>query len=76
DHWIEHRCANARRYLDKTENEFLDKVRTLAEQKSKVDFHYYAQGLLKLWLMLHVPIAAGALLVGIWHLTLVNVIVL
>jgi|GEM_PF-123225 len=75
-HWIEHRCKNVRRYLNDTEIDYLEKLRVLAEQKAKIDFHYYAQGLLKFWLLLHVPIAAGAILVGIWHLIIVNVIIL
>jgi hypothetical protein len=76
EHWVEHKCETVSRFLGDSETEYLIKLRNLSEQKAKVDFHYYAQSLLKYWLFLHIPIAVAAILVGIWHLLIVNTIVL
>jgi len=71
--WIDGHIHALRRYLNESELRILERVEKLALRKNQLDAHYALQGVLKLWLFVHVP--AAVLLVGLacWHLLLVNV---
>lgn len=71
--WVNRRLATVRRYLGPAEAKYLDRLADLLHHKSRVDVHYATQGVLKGWLLLHVPVAAATLLLSFWHLLLVHV---
>lgn len=70
--WIAQQVGTARWYLSEREIPFLNQLSEIARTKAKLDMHYAAQGLLKVWLLVHVPFAAAMMLLAIWHLFLVN----
>ena len=74
--WIFRSIDTARRYMNEDERKFLDELQHLALLKNRLDFHYVAQGVTKLWLLLHVPLAVAVLALGTWHLVLVNAYIL
>jgi hypothetical protein len=71
--WQRQQFGAIRRYLDEREARFLDRLGALAEHKIDVDFHYAAQTVMKLWLFLHLPLAAATLLLALWHVFLIHV---
>ena len=71
--WIAQQLATVRRYLSEKEIAYLEQLQELAEAKARLDLHYAAQGLLKVWLLVHVPLAAAMLVLAAWHMLLVNV---
>ena len=71
--WVGQQMETARRYLSEKELSYLESLRALAHEKTRLDFHYAAQGLLKLWLLVHVPVSVAMLLVALWHLLIVNI---
>lgn len=72
-HWLELQFDIVERYLDGAETVHSAKLRALADKKLMIDFHYAAQRLMKVWLLLHVPLSAALVLMGFWHLLLVNI---
>ena len=72
-HWVRQQCMILERFLDEKEREYLDKVYALAEKKRKVDFQYALQTVLKIWLLVHVPLAAAVMAMATWHLILILV---
>ncbi len=72
-YWLEQQFTNSRSYLNDSEREYLKRLQALAELKSRLDFHYAAQGLMKAWLLVHVPAVAALLVFSLWHLALVNI---
>ena len=70
--WIRLQDANVRRYLNEEERSFLDKLTELAIQKNGVDIHHALQGVMKRWLLIHVPLSVGLITLAIWHLMVVN----
>ncbi|WP_416899043.1 MAG: hypothetical protein ACMVY4_04760 [Minwuia sp.] len=64
------------RYLDDTERQYLGQLEDLAQIKNRLDFAYAVNGMAKLWLLFHVPMAVGVLLLMIWHIILVHVYLL
>jgi hypothetical protein len=75
-YWVRHQCDTVRRYLNDVEAGYLDKLASLAEIKNKIDFHYAAQGLMKGWLLIHIPLAVAVTLLVLWHVMLVHIYVL
>ncbi len=71
-HWVRNQIDAVRRYLNEEEGGYLDALASLAETKTKVDFHYVAQRIMKGWLLVHLPLAAAVMAVALWHLVLVN----
>lgn len=71
--WVRHQLATVRRYLTEPEARFQDRLLRLAFHKNDLDFHYAAQGIMKGWLLVHVPLAAALLLMALWHLLVVLV---
>lgn len=73
EQWLRDRLWPVARFLDESERGFLESLIGLAEVKSKIDFSWALQSVLKWWLFLHVPFAAMLLVLAVWHLLLVNV---
>jgi hypothetical protein len=71
--WIRGHISALRRYLNERERQALDRVEALALRKSQLDAHYVLQGMLKLWLFVHIPAAVLLLALAFWHLMVVNV---
>ena len=71
-HWARNQLEAVRRYLNEDERGYLDALAGLAEVKTKIDFHYVAQRIMKGWLLVHLPLAAAVMVVALWHLVLVN----
>ena len=51
----------------------LSQIEALALRKSQLDAHYALQSVLKFWLFFHVPAATLLVLLGSWHLLVVNI---
>jgi hypothetical protein len=62
--------ASVERYLDDAGKARLAKLRELVEEKNELDFHYANEGLLRLWLFLHVPPTYAMLAVATVHVAL------
>ena len=59
--------------LSDDEKVYLDELTALAEYKNGVDIHYALQGIMKRWLLLHVPLTMGLLAMAVWHLLIVHI---
>lgn len=71
--WVRQQRNTVARYLNDSERVFLDKLFKLATYKNDIDFHYTAQSIMKGWLLVHLPLAAAAMVLGIWHVVLVHI---
>lgn len=71
-HWVRRECGAVSRYLNETERGYLERLTRLADRKVDVDFHYAAQGIMKLWLLIHLPLAAALMVLTAWHILLVH----
>jgi hypothetical protein len=74
--WLRNESATITRTLGAKEQEYLQKLTALAEQKIDLDFHYVAQSLMKCWLLVHVPLAAAMIAFALWHVLVVYVYIL
>ena len=72
-HWLRQQDSTVRRYLSDDEKVYLDELTALAEYKNGVDIHYALQGIMKRWLLLHVPLTMGLLAMAVWHLLIVHI---
>ena len=73
EHWLRLQYRTVSRYLNDNEREYLDHINDLAEMKAKIDVHYACQGMMKGWLLVHLPLAAAVLGLMFWHVIVVNV---
>jgi hypothetical protein len=73
EHWIRHQHQTVDRYLSDAEREHLESLSELARYKNQIDLHYACQSIMKLWLLVHVPLAAAVLGLMFWHVIVVNV---
>lgn len=71
--WLERELTMIERYLGDDEKAYLEEIRALAEIKIRLDFAYAVNGITKLWLLFHVPMAAAVVVTMIWHIILVHV---
>ena len=71
--WINQQCEILERFLNEPEREYLKQIFTLAEIKIKIDYHYCLQTMLKSWLLVHIPLAAAAMVMAVWHLIVIQV---
>jgi hypothetical protein len=71
--WQRQQFGTIRQYLDGREALFLDRLKTIADYKTDVDFHYAAQTAMKLWLFVHLPLAIATLLLAVWHILLIHI---
>ena len=72
-HWVRHEVANMRRYLNDTEQQYLTRLSDIAYTKTRVDFHYAAQTVMKGWLLIHLPLSVAVMTMAAWHFILVHV---
>ncbi len=72
-HWVRNEVTNLRRYLNDAEQTYLDQLSELAVTKNRIDYHYAAQSIMKMWLLIHLPLAVAVLALAIWHAILVHV---
>ena len=72
-HWLRQQDSTVRRYLSDDEKFYLDELTALAEYKNGVDIHYALQGIMKQWLLFHVPLTMGLLAMAFWHLLIVHI---
>ena len=70
--WLHQQCSVVRPYFSAAEQVHLDHLAALGEEKTRIDFHYAAQSLMKRWLLLHLPLAAVTALLALWHVLLVH----
>ena len=71
--WIHHRLDSVSIYLRGKEIEHVTFLRECARRKVHIDRAYAIQGLLKCWLLIHVPATYGFIVLVLWHLILVHV---
>ena len=72
-HWVRNEVTNLRRYLNDAEQTYLDRLAELAFTKNRIDYHYAAQSIMKMWLLIHLPLAVAVLALALWHTILVHV---
>ncbi len=73
EYWWRAKTRAIERYLGNDEKAFLTDLLKLAERKANIDFHYTLQGLLKLWLFIHIPAVSALVLLVLWHVALVHI---
>ena len=66
-----HDLAELHRYLNAAEIEIADELAEIIGMKDDLDFHYVRQGLLKLWLFVHIPLTWVLMLFLAVHVVLV-----
>jgi len=76
EQWVRYQCATIKRYLSKEGLIYLDRLEALAETKNDIDFHFAGQGIMKIWLLFHIPLAMGLIILIAWHIFLVHVYIL
>ena len=74
--WHRRHCATVERYLNEKERTFLEQVSRFAEFKTQLDLHFAVQSVMKIWLLIHLPLATAILALVIWHVILVHVYLL
>lgn len=72
-HWIKNQCSLLNRYLNDDELAYSKKIFDLANTKRIMDFHYSMQRVLKGWLLVHVPLSTGLMVLALWHFIVVQV---
>ena len=72
-HWVRHEVANLRRYLNEAELQHLERLTSIAYTKTRVDFQYAAQTIMKGWLLIHLPLSVAVMTLATWHFILVHV---
>jgi hypothetical protein len=73
DYWLKQQFATVNRYLSQAELEYSQQLEILANKKQGLDYQYTVQGIIKLWLLVHVPLSVMLLVMSLWHLLLVNI---
>jgi hypothetical protein len=71
--WLRGKFRAINRYLGNNEKPYLEKLQALADEKGIIDFHYTLQGLLKLWLFIHIPAATSLMVLAAWHFAAVHI---
>ena len=72
EHWLAGKYRIIERYLAQDEKQYLQRLAKIAQRKADLDFHYTHQGLLKLWLFFHIPLAAALIVFSVWHVLLIH----
>ena len=66
-----HELHELRRYLSDGEIAVADEIAEIIRLKYDLDFHYVRQGLLKIWLFIHIPVTWVLLLLLLAHIVIV-----
>lgn len=69
--WLTRHLNSVRRYLNSEEAVYLDQIQKLAERKSLIDEHFARQGIMKKWLLMHLPLSILVFAMSIWHVILI-----
>ena len=72
-HWIRKQQTAVSGYLGDDEEQYLARLISLAQYKNNVDIHYALQSVMKRWLVLHVPLTVGLVIMSVWHVLLVHI---
>ncbi len=62
---------NLERYVDQSGKEMLHVMKNLVVAKDNLDFQYAHQGILKVWLFVHIPTAYSLILLSILHIAII-----
>lgn len=73
EYWWRGKTRAIERYLGENEKPYLTDLLKLGERKANIDFHYTLQGVLKLWLFVHIPAVSALAMLVIWHVALVHI---
>lgn len=65
------RIDSVERYLDEEGAATLHSIKNLAIRKDTLDFQYAHQGILKIWLLVHVPASYGLVVASVAHVALI-----
>ncbi len=71
--WTKVQISAVRRFADPSQSDVIDSLENLVARKIIVDQHYACQGVLKRWLLAHVPLSAAFLVAVAWHIIIVHV---
>jgi hypothetical protein len=71
--WVRHRFGSVETYLSGSEGEYHFRLRSLAYVKGDIDRAFAVQGVMKIWLLIHVPATYAFLVLMVWHVILVHV---
>ena len=74
-HWLALQRRALEGYLNEAEKAHLLRLAALAEEKDRIDTHYTLQGLMKLWLLVHVPLSFATMTLACWHVIVVHVFI-
>ncbi|MGB0578762.1 MAG: hypothetical protein ACPGVU_03575 [Limisphaerales bacterium] len=66
-HHMLEQIASLGRYLDENERQVMDELSDHVRAKNNLDFQWYAQGTLKVWLFIHIPLTFALLLFAATH---------
>ena len=55
------------RFLSPEEREIMAEIADRVRAKDNLDFQWHVQGLLKLWLFVHIPLTYGLLILAVAH---------
>ncbi|MDA7503409.1 hypothetical protein OAF98_05075 [Planctomicrobium sp.] len=61
-----------RQFLSEEELPKVDQIANLIHKKDDLDYHYALQGILKIWLFVHIPLTYGLLIFAAFHAILVH----
>ena len=64
---LDEQMGSISRYLASEERPLLDELRNLVDEKRNLDYQGASQGLLKLWLFIHIPFTYSLLILAIAH---------
>ena len=65
------RLEGLRRYLNPEEEKIAEKLKDFVLAKENLDVQWNLQGILKLWLFVHIPFSVGLLAIALTHIALV-----
>jgi hypothetical protein len=71
--WARHRFGSIESYLSDGELDYFERLRSMSYVKGDIDRAFAVQGLLKVWLLVHVPATYAFLALVVWHVILIHV---
>ena len=66
-HQMLEKIEGLNRYLDEDERAIMANIAERVRAKDNLDFQWYGQGILKLWLFVHIPLSFGLLIFAAMH---------
>ncbi|MDG2480823.1 MAG: hypothetical protein P8Q36_08135 [Alphaproteobacteria bacterium] len=71
--WARQRFGGVESYLSAGELDYFERLRSMSYVKGDIDRAFAVQGLLKVWLLVHVPATYAFLALVVWHVILIHV---